>query len=1184
MKKYLFLSVLLWISGIAASQAQDYSAEVSQDILPWVESAGQIFGLSDEGLAALQWDEAYTTACSASEYRRMKAVVSNPANYYCPTGYYRLKSNRSSYLYLEGTNPQAQNSAARATGLSSVVKLERAADGGFYIKLQGSYLYSPVKDRVIAVGVVPQKFYPVVKKPGGTVAFTTKKGTFSAINCGVTRVMGGTATAAASYWSVEPAEQVELTAAVSHDDRYYHTLFAPFATRMGEGTDAFTLTESDGEAVATARLTTVPALTEVLLRSDSKTMTLDIADDSHEVVAGNRQLRNEVADLSFDYFNRAFLVYGGEGNGDLTYYRTRIGTNGKLYYWQQALVILMVEDRHDFRPDPSLAPLITELLDAFSAQEGGSGINNNWRTESTYAHNHGLSDWTWNEYNDDLLWAGLAYIRGYLITGEQRFLEQAKWDWDFLYNRGWDDALGGGIWWDIRKNEKSGLSNNPAICMACYLYQATGDESYLDKAKAIATWVNTHLRNADGSVDEKMNADGSQPHSYNVYNMGTYIEGISLLYKSTRTTSLAVAARKTIEYVMVHRVDGNGIMSAYKVDGTWQSEFARGMATYLAAVPEHWTYKGIYTSQRKQITYFDWMRLNADAAWNTRDRVRNITGCEWNKQTPTIAPDGKQWEADACCSAVVMTNVTPEVMPGSEEETWVDIDDHSADYAYTDPGDDDPGNEQPGDDNEPYAVPLDQSGVMRVGEPIRVACIGNSITEGYGLSDQSKSWPMVLGRLLGADYDVRNYGRSGFCLGKNTGDVSYWNTTTLTNAKDFNPDIVIIALGTNDADWWRWGNVKGNFRQDYLDMIAEFRQNGRNPIVFCAYPPPCFTSDKEQQNKNIENEVMPIVRQVAASANGNVLDFHTELKSRSDLFPDHLHPNDDGAAILARIAHDAIVGVQTLKGEVAVSSGETVGKTIAVVDRGGTATLTPTATAEGTWKWTGPSNFTSTERVLTLENVQQGGVYTVQFTDQAKHLSVLKFLVAVKGQGAGTITPYWSADGSNWSSTLKVTIAPGKTLTFGPQISSGNDNVTWAWRGPQGYFALGRQVAISSMSSRRAGEYGVTCTDALGRQTTAVFTVKVEGVLDCPPLVPYVNDGSGWSQATEIQVAAGGNVTFGPQPTNGDWTWTGPNGFTYTGREARVSSFDALKAGRYVATRTTEAGCFDQLTFILSLK
>ena len=1181
MKKYLFLSAFLWLCALTNLHAQDYSEQVRQDIQPWLQSVGQLFGLTEEGLARLEWDDAYTSACSKTDYMRMLSAVRNPANYYCPTGYYRMKSSRNSYLYLEGDNPQAQTGSAKAVAPSAVVKLERAADGGFYIKMQNEYLYSPVKDRVISVGIVPQKFYPVVKAPGGPVAFTTKKGTYSAINCGVTRVVGSTPTASASYWTVTPAEDIELTASVSKDDTYYHTLFVPFDTRVQNGAEAFRMALVDGEAVATQQLNVVPAMTEVLLRGPEKTMSLAIADDNHDVVPGNRQLRNTVADLSFDYFNKAFLVYGGEGNGDLTYYRTRIGINGKLYFWQQALVILMVEDRCDFRPDPSLAPLITELLDAFSVQEGGSGINNNWPTESNYAHQHGLSDWTWNEYNDDLLWAGLAFIRGYLITGEQRFLDQAKWDWDFLYNRGWDEQLGGGIWWDIRKNEKSGLSNNPAVCMASYLYLATGEEQYLDKAKAIVTWVNTHLRNTDGSVDEKMNADGSRPYSYNVYNMGTYIEGVSLLHKITGVASFRNAARQTIEFVMMNRVDANGIMSAWKVDGTWQSEFARGMATYLAANPDDWTYKTLYTTSRRQITFYDWMRLNADAAWETRDRVNNITGCEWSKPTPTQPSEGQTWEADACCSSVVMTNVTPEVLPGSPEEVWVDIDDHSADYAFheEDVTPDDP---NPNDDNEPQAIPLDDNGVMRVGTPIRIACVGNSITEGYGNSSQAMAWPGQLGRLLGPDYDVRNYGKSGYCMGKNT-DYSFWNTTNFTNALNFDPDIVIIALGTNDADPRRWDVTGDEFKQDYLDMIDAFRADGRNPVVFCTLPPPIFPTASSRQNSYIEQKLIPIVKEIADEVNAYVIDFHQTMMDQAAGFPDNVHPNDQGAALLAQVAYNCIQEAQALQCAVSVSEGETFGNTMAVVAQGGTATLSPFADKEGAWSWKGPRGFTSTERELQLTNVQQGGTYTVQFTDAEGYLSVQKFLVSVKELNAGNITPSWSADGNSGSS-LQVTVAPGKTLTFSPQNSMGNDNVQWSWRGPQGFFGTGRQVSVPQMVTRKAGEYGVTCTDDQGGQSSAVFTVKVEGVLECPPLVPYLNAGNGWVQATEASIPNGGSVILGPQPTDGDWSWTGPNGFSYTGREAHINGFNAQKAGRYVGTRTTEAGCFDQIIFSLSLK
>jgi len=1170
MKKKLMFVLLAWLT-LGTAKAEDYSTLVESDIRPWVESVGQLFGLTAEGRDSLRWDESLLVACTREQYQRMLAVVNNPAYYHCPTGYYRLRSERGGHLYMEGSTPQTNAGASYGAGLTSLVKIERAHDGGMYLKMQGLYLHTPLKDTPVTLSVVPERFYPVVASPGGKVAFTTRKGAYSTLHCGNSSVIGYTLADAASYWTVSEASDFTLVASVSSGGMYYHTLFAPFASTVQDGTQAFTLAEHEGKAVATAELTTVPDSTAVLLRSAARSMKLSIADDGHDPVQGNLGLRNELADLSYYYFNKAFLLYSGEGNNNYTYYRETLSTRNKLYFWQQALVILMVEDRYDFRGDRSTASLITDLLDAFSAQEGGSGNNT---AESKDAHQRGLSDWTWNEYNDDLLWAGLAYIRGYLITHEERFLEQAKWTWDFMYNRGWDDALGGGIWWSIKKEEKSGLSNNPAVCMACYLYDATGEEQYLDKAKAIHAWVCSKLRNSDGSVCEKIDADGTRNNGYNVYNMGTFVEGTANLQRLTGETRYRTLARKTIEYVMMNSVDSRGIMSRRKVDGTWQSEFARGMAFYLRSNPSDWTYRGKYTSSGVSIKYFDWMRRNADAAWQTREKTTNLSDCEWNKQTAMYPSEGKTWECDVMASAVVMMNVTPEVVPGSADEVYVDIDDRSAEFAYV------PEEDEESEVFEP-TFDVDEDGIMRVSAPIKIACVGNSITEGYGNSSQRAAWPAQLERLLGDGYQVGNFGKSGYCMGKKT-DYSYWTTSNFTNAKAMNPDILIIALGTNDADPRRWDVTGGEFKQDYLDMIETFRANGRNPILYCTLAPPIFPTATSNQNKYIEQKLIPIVKEIAAEQNAYILDYHTPMMSHKEAFPDNVHPNDAGAILLAEIAAGVIRGAQTLQGTVAVDGGATAEGTHAVVASGSQVVLAPISGIDGTWKWSGPSNFTSTERVVTLSNVRTGGTYTVQFTDAEGHRSVLTFLVSVKGQKAGTVTPYVQVLGGDWQQANELTVHPGQTLNFGPQCSA-SGTLTWQWRGPNGFVATGRETTISAMNKAKAGIYGVTVTDAQGRQSTATWTIHVEGELDCDELVPYINAGS-WEKTTTAAVSAGANVTFGPQPTDGEWTWTGPNGFTYMGREARVNGFNASKAGEYVATRTTEAGCYDQIVFTLTLK
>ena len=91
----------------------------------------------------------------------------------------------------------------------------------------------------------------------------------------------------------------------------------------------------------------------------------------------------------------------------------------------------MLADRHDFRGDTELKSIYSELLEAFVALESYTGKWEDSRQNEDFSkivQENSLSDWTWNNYNDNLLWVGFTFIRGYLITGNEFFLKQAKWD------------------------------------------------------------------------------------------------------------------------------------------------------------------------------------------------------------------------------------------------------------------------------------------------------------------------------------------------------------------------------------------------------------------------------------------------------------------------------------------------------------------------------------------------------------------------------------------------------------------------------------------------------------------------------------------------------------------------------------------------------------------------------------
>lgn len=469
--------------------------------------------------------------------------------------------------------------------------------------------------------------------------------------------------------------------------------------------------------------------------------------------------------------------------------------------------------------------------------------------------------------------------------------------------------------------------------------------------------------------------------------------------------------------------------------------------------------------------------------------------------------------------------------------------------------------------------------LVRMPQPVKIVCIGNSITEGFGNTSQAKAWPGQLGVLLGQDYSVLNCGVSGTTMFKNS-ESPYWKTDRFVKAKEANPQILIIALGTNDADPWRWNKLKSEFKADYLDMVAQFREQGKDPIIYVCLAPPLFGEVKKPQNTVVENELIPLVKEIAQEIDAQVIDFHTPLLNAHSGFPDDVHPDDSGATLMAKIAEKKIKSIQTLRPEVSVTHGEVIQESIALVEKGSSVTLEPTP-EDGFWTWSGPMGFSENKRVITLGNISQGGVYTAIRTSNTGERSIINFLISIKGESGSPITPRVKGMDGIWHDSSFMRVNPGGNLTLGPTVKG--EAGTWTWQGSDGFFAATREITLNTILPSQAGEYTVTHTDNQGRQSSAVFTIAVEGEVVCPDLVPYVNY-NGWENVSEMEVKEGDSVTFGPHPSNGDWHWEGPAGFISDRREATVSNFNIQKAGRYIGTFTNSAGCHEELVIVLKLK
>jgi len=193
---------------------------------------------------------------------------------------------------------------------------------------------------------------------------------------------------------------------------------------------------------------------------------------------------------------------------------------------------------------------------------------------------------------------------------------------------------------------------------------------------------------------------------------------------------------------------------------------------------------------------------------------------------------------------------------------------------------------------------------------IRVACVGDSITYGATIADREQhSYPAQLGRYLGKKWDVRNFGVGGATLLKQ-GDRPYWNETAYKQALTFVPDAVIIKLGTNDTKPENWA-YKDLFVTDYVALINSFKALGCR--IWICLPVPAFPERWGISDDIIKQETIPMIRDIAQQTNVPVIDLYQTLAGRPDLFPDQIHPNAQGAGIMAGTIYTALTGrtVQT---------------------------------------------------------------------------------------------------------------------------------------------------------------------------------------------------------------------------------------------------------------------------------
>jgi alpha-L-fucosidase 2 len=182
---------------------------------------------------------------------------------------------------------------------------------------------------------------------------------------------------------------------------------------------------------------------------------------------------------------------------------------------------------------------------------------------------------------------------------------------------------------------------------------------------------------------------------------------------------------------------------------------------------------------------------------------------------------------------------------------------------------------------------------------IRVACVGDSITEGAGLKKQSEtSYPVMLDSILGSKYDVLNCGRSATTLQKK-GDFPYWISKEFSNIFVYKPNIIVIKLGTNDTKPQNWNAER--FEQDYQSLIDTLKTISTTPKILLCLPVPVYKTEWGINDSTLTGNTIPVIKKIAEKNKLSVIDLYAGLSNQKDNFPDNIHPNERGAKNMAAI-------------------------------------------------------------------------------------------------------------------------------------------------------------------------------------------------------------------------------------------------------------------------------------------
>jgi acyl-CoA thioesterase-1 len=194
-------------------------------------------------------------------------------------------------------------------------------------------------------------------------------------------------------------------------------------------------------------------------------------------------------------------------------------------------------------------------------------------------------------------------------------------------------------------------------------------------------------------------------------------------------------------------------------------------------------------------------------------------------------------------------------------------------------------------------------------DTVKIACVGDSITYGHPFFESDR-YPYQLEELLGSGYSVRNFGASGNTV-QRSGDPSYWVHPYFKLSSDFEPDVVVIMLGTNDSKAQNWAGV-ARLAEDYRALIGHYQSLPSHPRIFLVTPPRAFLVKGRDAipygiRADVVDEIASSVRTTAKELDLPLIDVNAATTTHAELFAqDGVHPDAAGSRLVAETIFQAL--------------------------------------------------------------------------------------------------------------------------------------------------------------------------------------------------------------------------------------------------------------------------------------